>query len=225
MSAHRVALLVSLIAVAGVAPCVGCASSRVPADASSMDGPSSGDADTSAVRSCVPENVPFPGFSSREIFLEGDRDSPHPSCLPARPKCLVLGLDGAPRPACDSFDVPCVEASEVAMFARCSCRCEAPAGQPTCACAADESCAVEFIGGPVGARRRQVQALTSIADVGRLGLYFEWPIRTISSSRPSRRTAATARRPRDRSGSRVPPCATGCVASERPEPLHLERAP
>ena len=98
------------------------------------------------VPSCVPVNAPMGGFRQGEGYLETE----NPTCPPERPVCLLAtATAGAPAPACERLGVRCFEPVELAMVSRCSCRCEAPAGVPTCACAAGETCEVTLESGGI----------------------------------------------------------------------------
>jgi len=125
----------------------GCASSKRSddvLDAAPTDALAS-DAGTGVV-SCVPVNAPMGGFARGEAYLE----TGSAMCPPERPVCLLAtATAGAPAPACERLGVPCFDPAALEMVSRCSCRCEAPAGVPTCACAADETCEVTLESGGI----------------------------------------------------------------------------
>jgi len=136
--------LCALMLLAGA----GCASSKRNddvLDAAPIDALAS-DAGTGVV-SCVPTFVPSDvGFQPGEAYLEFE----HLMCPPARPVCLLaVATAGAPAPACERLGLRCFEPAELALVSRCSCRCEAPAGVPTCACAAGETCEVTLESGGI----------------------------------------------------------------------------
>lgn len=81
---------------------------------------------------CTPEEIPEGGFNSAEAYLET-------SSVQCRTRvCLVYKLGGDPSQVieegtCEEEGV-CVNADELEQQVTCSCRCDAPEGQPTCDC-------------------------------------------------------------------------------------------
>jgi hypothetical protein len=101
--------------------------------------------------SCSFETVPAGGFDDRETYLETGA----PEC--ATGACLVFHLLGDPSADCKTSaasTVQCATKAEVDNRIYCSCRCDAPTGDPggLCACPNDFSCVPIFDSGPPGFR-------------------------------------------------------------------------
>jgi hypothetical protein len=100
---------------------------------------------------CVPQLVPEHGFDPRQRVLEiGSR-----ACTTG--VCLVNQLDGDPRPGCVVDDEPpqfrkCPTDSEIEHSVYCSCRCDAPEGEPECECPSGFMCEPMFQDAPAGIR-------------------------------------------------------------------------
>ena len=93
---------------------------------------------------CVPSSVPFGGFVSSEVYLEG----PGRTCGGDAPFCIVYQLEGDPRPACSG--TACADPAEVERRVFCSCRCDTDTpGASLCDCPSGFRCEnVLDLGGP-----------------------------------------------------------------------------
>ena len=72
--------------------------------------------------------------------------------------CLVNELEGDPRPGCRPperplfLGTPCPTESEIERSVYCSCRCDAPEGEPECECPSGFMCEPMFQDAPAGIR-------------------------------------------------------------------------
>ena len=102
-------------------------------------------------RSCLPESIPERGFDDSEVIVEtGSR-----SCVTGA--CVVYHLAGDPDAKCNNQGDPaCQEPSQEELNKRayCSCRCDAPQGDPgeLCACKPGFSCVPALLDAPPGIR-------------------------------------------------------------------------
>jgi hypothetical protein len=100
---------------------------------------------------CSFETVPVTGFDDREVYLE----TGSPEC--ATGACLVYHLRGDPAADCKpspAATAQCAGKDEVKNRVYCSCRCDAPPGDPggLCACPHGFSCVHTFDSLPAGLR-------------------------------------------------------------------------
>ena len=87
---------------------------------------------------CTPENIPSDGFDRREAYVET-------GSVQCRTRvCLVYQYDGDPT-RCEREDCTQDEVQEIEDGVFCSCRCKAPAGQPTCECPEGFICTEDYI--------------------------------------------------------------------------------
>jgi len=98
------------------------------------------------------------GFDDREAYIESGSSQCETGA------CLVYRLRGDPSNTCpdsgptsgpaDATTDQCTPASEVKERVYCSCRCDAPAGDPKgfCACPENFSCVPTLDDGPIGIR-------------------------------------------------------------------------
>jgi hypothetical protein len=108
---------------------------------------------------CFTHVVPEGGFYDSMAYVEPVSES----CGGAA--CIVYHLGGDPRDGCerpsscepsDSNDCPvdpgCAQPGDIEERVYCSCRCDGPAGLPTCACPDDYSCVPLIHTGPLNAQ-------------------------------------------------------------------------
>ena len=98
---------------------------------------------------CLPRAIPARGFDPRTASVEVRSDQCESEA------CLVFGLYGDPRPECVASEtVQCPTAEEVERSIYCSCRCDAPEGDPgsLCECGEGFSCTPTIEGAPAGIR-------------------------------------------------------------------------
>jgi hypothetical protein len=96
---------------------------------------------------CMPSVIPEAGFEPREAYLEAR------SAQCQTGGCLVYGLEGDPSADCAPPAI-CPSAMEIERSVYCSCRCDAPEGDPgpLCDCPDQFSCVETLNPGPVGLR-------------------------------------------------------------------------
>jgi hypothetical protein len=100
---------------------------------------------------CLPAGIPAGGFGDQEAYVESRSDQCETEA------CLVYKLRGYPNADCDETadaGVHCATEQEVEQRAYCSCRCDAPAGDPgeLCECGDGFSCVPVLEDGPPGIR-------------------------------------------------------------------------
>jgi hypothetical protein len=98
---------------------------------------------------CLPEEVPANGFDPRVSSVETRPDQCESGV------CLVYLLTGDPRPGCEaSEDLLCPSPAEIERSVYCSCRCDAPEGDPgpLCDCADGFTCVPTLDDAPPGMR-------------------------------------------------------------------------
>jgi hypothetical protein len=98
---------------------------------------------------CLPAAIPALGFDPRIASVEIRSDQCDSEV------CLVLGLDGDPRPDCQASEaVQCPTQDVIEQSVYCSCRCDAPDGDPgpLCECAEGFACLETIADGLPGIR-------------------------------------------------------------------------
>jgi hypothetical protein len=100
---------------------------------------------------CLPTGTPAGGFADQEAYVESRSDQCDTEA------CLVYKLRGYPNADCDETadaGVQCASEREVEQRAYCSCRCDAPAGDPgeLCECGDGLTCVPVLEDGPPGIR-------------------------------------------------------------------------
>ena len=100
---------------------------------------------------CMPESMPEGGYADQEAVLETASSQCESNA------CLVYQLRGDPSPDCapdPSTNLVCTTATEVERRMYCSCRCDAPDGDPGpfCTCPDEFSCVPILDQGPPGLR-------------------------------------------------------------------------
>lgn len=100
---------------------------------------------------CLPSATPAGGFDDREAYVEARSNQCDTQA------CLVYRLRGDPSADCEAdrdAGVVCATEGEVENRAYCSCRCDAPEGDPgeLCECADGFSCQPALEDGPPGIR-------------------------------------------------------------------------
>ena len=100
---------------------------------------------------CLPAGIPAGGFADQEAYVESRSDQCETEA------CLVYKLRGHPGPSCQpdsEAGVYCATEDEIERRAYCSCRCDAPAGDPgeLCECADGFTCLPVLEDGPSGIR-------------------------------------------------------------------------
>jgi hypothetical protein len=111
---------------------------------------------------CMPDGIPEGGFDPREAWVQTFSDD----CDLGT--CLTLGLHGDPTATdCEhGEDIGCPSDEEIERTQYCSCRCDAPAGDPgeLCECPEDYSCVPVIADGPAGVRGSYCVRDDSLSD-------------------------------------------------------------